>query len=347
MRISKEKALELFKMPLHDLLEEGDRIRKRLHPGGLVTFVIDRNINYTNVCINRCSFCAFWRDKGSMDAYVLTLDEIMRKIEETVEVGGTQILLQGGINPDLELDFYLNMLRSIKRRFSINIHAFSPPEIAYLADRYSMSVREIIAILRDAGLDSIPGGGAEILSDRIRRRISPGKIDSQRWLEVMYESHRLGMKTTATMMFGSVEEAVDIVEHLERIRNLQDETGGFTAFIPWTFQPGNTALGGTPLTSLEYLRVLAISRIFLDNIPNIQASWVTQGIPVAQFALRCGANDFGSTMLEENVVSSTGLSHLVYQDFRSHIENIVNAIKDAGFRPCQRDTFYNIIRYFD
>lgn len=347
MRISKEKGIELFKMPLLDVLKEADRIRENLHPEGIVTFVIDRNINYTNICINRCSFCAFWRDKNSRDAYVLTIDEVMSKVEETVNVGGTQILLQGGINPDLELDFYIDMFRAIKKRFSINIHGFSPPEIAYLADKYSLSVREIIGILKDAGLDSIPGGGAEILSDRVRKKISPRKINTQRWLDVMYEAHLSGMKTTATMMFGSVEEETDIIEHLEKIRDLQDKTGGFTAFIPWTFQPGNTILGGTPSTAVEYLRVLAISRVFLDNIPNIQASWVTQGISVAQFALRCGANDFGSTMLEENVVSSTGLRHFVSSDFKSCIEKIINAIRDAGFIPCQRDTFYNIIKRFN
>ncbi len=345
LRISPESAKELFHLPIHDLGEMADKIRREIHPEGIVTFVIDRNINYTNVCINRCRFCAFWRDRNDPEAYVLDMDTLLRKVEETIQAGGTQILIQGGINPDLDMDFYTKMLRAIKERFDINIHGFSPPEIWYLSRRHHLTLRETLMILKDAGLDSIPGGGAEILSDRVRERLSPRKIRSSEWLEVMEEAHRLGMKTTATMMFGAGEEIEDIIEHLEGIRRLQDRTGGFTAFIPWTYQPGNTGLGGRKATAMEYLRVLAISRIYLDNIKNIQASWVTQGMKVAQLALRFGANDFGSTMLEENVVSSTG-SRVAVSSPSETIEIIVNTIRSAGFIPCQRDTYYNIIRYW-
>ncbi len=350
-RISREEALDILRKT--DLLTLGflaDEMRKRLHQDNIVTFVVDRNINYTNVCINKCRFCAFYREKDSPDAYILSKDELFRKIEETLEQGGTQILIQGGLHPDLSLEFYTDMLRSIKARFEINIHGFSPPEIQYIASRAGKSVRETLSILRDAGLDSIPGGGAEILSDRIRQLISPKKIRKDRWLEVMEEAHGLGMRTTATMMFGTFETEEDIIEHLDAIRSLQDRTGGFTAFIPWTFQPGNTEIEAlrrnfghsrfNRATAVDYLRVLAFSRLYLDNIKNIQASWVTQGLKVAQVAVRFGANDFGSTMLEENVVRAAGVSYRVSK------EDIVNAISSAGFRAAQRDTYYNILRFF-
>ena len=360
-RITKAEGLRLFKKA--DILELGrmsDEIRNRLHPERIVTFIVDRNINYTNVCINRCLFCAFWRDENDPEAYILRKDELFSKTEETIRLGGTQILIQGGLNPKLNLDYYTNLLKELKSRFDINVHGFSPPEICYIADRSDLTIRETLKILKDAGLDSIPGGGAEILSDRVKEVISPRKIKSGRWLKVMEEAHKLGMKTTATMMFGSIEEAEDIIEHLNAVRNLQDKTGGFTAFIPWSFQPGNTALakgsnpplppftkggrGGIyklhPATAVEYLRILALSRIYLDNIKNIQASWVTQGLKLAQVALRFGANDFGSTMIEENVVASTGVRYKVSK------EDIINAIKHTGFRPAQRNTYYEIIRYF-
>ena len=361
-RITKEEGLRLFKKA--DILELGrmaDGIRNRLHPECIVTFIVDRNINYTNVCINRCLFCAFWRDENDPEAYILRKDELFSKTEETIRLGGTQILIQGGLNPKLNLDYYTNLLKELKSRFDINVHGFSPPEICYIADRSDLTIRETLKILKDAGLDSIPGGGAEILSDRVKEVISPRKIKSGRWLKVMEEAHKLGMKTTATMMFGSIEEAEDIIEHLNAVRNLQDKTGGFTAFIPWSFQPGNTALAKSleqrarskntsrithhasriyPATAVEYLRILALSRIYLDNIKNIQASWVTQGLKLAQVALRFGANDFGSTMIEENVVASTGVSYKVSK------EDIINAIKHTGFRPAQRNTYYEIIRYF-
>lgn len=351
MRIDREEAIRIFKnADLLEIGEEADNIRKTFHPEGIVTFIVDRNINYTNICINRCRFCAFFRDPDSPDAYLLTKDEIFRKIEETVSQGGTQILLQGGINPELEIDYYVDLLRSIKDRFSINIHGFSPPEIAYLSERHKITIRETLLTLRDAGLDSIPGGGAEILSDRVRDVLSPKKIRSSEWLKVMEEAHGIGMKTTATMMFGSIEEPEDIIEHLDSIRRLQDRTGGFTAFIPWSFQPGNTELGSRltvhgsrfyGATAIDYLRVLALSRIYLDNIKNIQASWVTQGLKLAQVALRFGANDFGSTMIEENVVRAAGVSYRVTK------VALIKAIKKAGFRPAQRDTYYNILSFFE
>jgi cyclic dehypoxanthinyl futalosine synthase len=327
------------------LLELGrmaDGARKSLHPGGVVTFVVDRNINYTNVCINRCRFCAFWRDVSDPEGYVLGREELHRKIEETLELGGTQILMQGGLHPGLGIDFYVDMLRDIKRRYRINVHGFSPPEIFHIAGKSHLTVRETIWVLGEAGLDSIPGGGAELLSDRVREAVSPRKIKSGQWLKVMREAHRIGMRTTATMMFGINERPEDIVEHLDAIRSLQDDTGGFTAFIPWTFQPGNTEFDSRlhPATGVDYLRVLALSRLYLDNVPNIQASWVTQGIKLAQVALRFGANDLGSTMIEENVVSAAGVSHRVSK------EEMIDAIKAAGFGAAQRDTCYNVLRSF-
>jgi len=363
-RITKRAALRLLKdAELLPLGEMADRIRKEMHPEGTVTFVVDRNINYTNVCINKCRFCAFYCDVDSPHAYLLSAEEIFRKIDETIALGGTQILLQGGLHPHLTMEYYLSLLKAIKARYPIAIHGFSPPEISYLAAKHDLTIRETLKILKEAGLDSIPGGGAEILSDRVREILSPRKIKSFTWLKVMEEAHLLGMRTTATMMFGSVEGPEDIIDHLDRIRELQDRTGGFTAFIPWSFQPGNTELGigdwGTGIgnrkksnphslspnpvnaaTAAEYLRVLALCRIYLDNIPNIQASWVTQGLKLAQIALRFGANDFGSTMIEENVVASTGVSYRVTKD------DILHAIRSAGFHPAQRDTCYNVIRRF-
>ena len=334
--------------------EMADRTRKGMHPEGIVTFVVDRNINYTNVCINKCRFCAFYCDAESPHSYLLSAEEIFSKIDETMALGGTQILLQGGLHPHLTMDYYLSLLKAIKARYPITIHGFSPPEIHYLAAKHDLTLRETLKMLKEAGLDSIPGGGAEILSDRVREIISPRKINSVTWLKVMEEAHLLGIRTTATMMFGSIEEPEDIVDHLDRIRELQDRTGGFTAFIPWSFQPGNTELSGQasagsgpsgltirrPATAVEYLKVLALSRIYLDNLRNIQASWVTQGLKLAQVALRFGANDFGSTMIEENVVASTGESYRVSRD------DILDAIRAAGFRPAQRDTCYNVIRRF-
>lgn len=351
-RITKKEALTILNSA--DLLGLGrmaDTVRKKLHPEGIVSFIIDRNINYTNVCINKCKFCAFYRDEDDPEAYVLSRRRLFSKIKETIALGGTQILIQGGLHPELDIDYYLDLLKAIKEKFDIHVHGFSPPEIYYMAGKAGFTLKKTIKLLQEAGLDSIPGGGAEILSDRIREQISPKKIGAKQWLQVMEEAHKLGMKTTATMMFGSVEEPEDIMEHLDSIRRLQDKTGGFTAFIPWSFQPGNTELSqGSgvrgqrslkskihPATAVDYLRVLALSRIYLDNVPNLQASWVTQGLKIAQVALRFGANDFGSTMLEENVVAAAGIKYKV------SIQDIINAIKAAGFQPAQRDMYYNLI----
>lgn len=363
-RLNKKEALSLLKsFDLLQLGERADQARKELHPERVVTFVVDRNINHTNICINKCKFCAFWRDKEDKDSYILSEDELFKKIEETINLGGTQILIQGGLHPDFNIEYYINLLSSIKSHFNINIHGFSPPEICYIADKSDLTINEALKILKSAGLDSIPGGGAEILSDRVREILSPRKIKSSSWLKVMEEAHRLGMRTTATMMFGSVEKPEDIIEHLDVIRTLQDKTKGFTAFIPWTFQTGNTELaqkseGTVPdlrteqsevvesglspwgATAVEYLRVLALSRLYLDNVQNIQASWVTQGLKIAEVALRFGANDFGSTMIEENVVASAGVS------FSVSMEDIIRTIKNAGFMPCQRDTYYKILKEF-
>lgn len=330
-------------LALHDhadllvLGELANRRRWELHPEPVVTFVSDRNINYTNVCISGCRFCAFFRPPGHPEGYVIHRDDLDQKIEETIALGGTQILLQGGMNPDLHLDYYVDLLTYMKRRFSIHIHGFSPSEIVYLAQLSSLSVKETIQKLMDAGLDSIPGGGAEILVDAVRQSISPNKCTADQWLEVMRTAHGLGLKSSATMMFGHVETKHHIIEHLIKLRDLQDETGGFTAFIPWTFQPENTRIPVKPLTAAAYLRVLAISRLVLDNIPNLQVSWVTQGDKIAQLALAFGANDFGSTMIEENVVAAAGVS------FRLPRSEIVRLIEDAGYTAHQRDCFYHVI----
>ena len=344
-RLTDAEAAALLRCgDLTALGQAANAVRQRLHPGNIVTFVADRNINYTNICVSRCKFCAFWREKR--DGYVLSRDELAGKIRETVEAGGTQILLQGGLHPDLRLDFYTDMLKFIKGNFDIHVHAFSPPEIIHFARLNGMPVRAVIAELREAGLDSIPGGGAEILSDAVRSSVSPHKCAADEWISVMREAHLLGMRTTATMMFGHAETRSDRVEHLRRIRDLQDETKGFMAFIPWTFQPGNTALAaeiaathdeGPPAGGFEYLRMLAVSRLYLDNVANIQASWVTQGLKIAQLALFFGANDMGSTMMEENVVRATGL------DFRANAGEMVHAIRSAGFIPARRETLYNVL----
>jgi cyclic dehypoxanthinyl futalosine synthase len=341
-RLAAEEGLVLFRQA--DLLTLGELangVRKRMHPERLVTFVVDRNINYTNVCVNKCAFCAFYRDADSTEAYVLTREDIFKKIEETIAQGGTQILMQGGVHPDLGLEYFEELFSAIKARFTIQIHSLSPAEITFLAKKSDIGILDTLKRLRAAGLDSIPGGGAEILVDRVRKKVSPNKIRWRQWADVMKAAHQLGMPSTATMMFGSVETDKEIVEHLVRLRDIQDETGGFTAFIPWTYQPGNTKLGGKSATAVEYLKVLALSRIMLDNFDNVQASWVTQGAKIAQIALEFGANDFGSTMIEENVVAAAGVT------FRMTKQEIVNLIKDAGYCPAQRDTTYHILKRED
>ncbi len=337
-RLGPDEGLDLFRNAgLLTLGELANAVRKRLHPERLVTFIVDRNINYTNICVNRCKFCAFYRDADSPEAYILSKEEIFKKIEETLAQGGTQILMQGGVHPDLGIEYFEDLFSSIKSRFTIQIHSLSPAEISFLAQKGALSVLDTLKRLRASGLDSIPGGGAEILVDRVRKKVSPNKIRWRQWAEVMRTAQKIGMPTTATMMFGSLETDKEIIEHMVRLREVQDETGGFTAFIPWTYQPGNTELGGRSATAVEYLKVLALSRIMLDNFDNIQASWVTQGAKIAQVALEFGANDFGSTMIEENVVAAAGVS------FRMTKQEILNVIRDAGYVPAQRDTRYKIL----
>ncbi len=340
--LSFEEALRLFELPLPVVGRIADEIRRR-KCGDLVTFVIDRNINYTNVCVSKCKFCAFYARRKE-EEYVLSKEEIIKKIGEAVSLGATQILMQGGLNPDLSLEWFEDLFREIKSRFpNVDLHSLSAPEIDFIARNEGMSVREVIERLRNAGLDSIPGGGAEILVDRVRRVISPNKVSADGWLKVMRTAHELGMKTTATMMFGHVESDEDIVEHLFKLRDLQSETGGFTAFIPWTFQPKRTELESLvrePAPPTRYLRVLAISRIVLHNFRNIQASWLTQGFEVATLALKFGANDFGGVMLEENVIRATG------KPFRpARVEEIVKAINSIGRPAAIRDTYYRIMKY--
>ncbi len=339
-RLSREEAILLWKeADLYTLGFLARKVRFRLHPDRIVTYIVDRNINYTNICISGCKFCAYYRPPGDPEGKVLSFDELARKIEETIALGGIQILLQGGLHPELPLEFYEEMLHFIKTRFPhIHVHGFSPPEIVHFSHISGLSVEDVLKRLIKAGLNSIPGGGAEILVDRVRKQISPNKCSAKEWLEVMQIAHNLGLKTTATMMFGHIETIEERIEHLEKIRYLQDKTGGFTAFICWPFQPGKTTQLITPKTlPIEYLKVVAISRIFLDNIPNIQASWVTQGPKVAQVALEFGANDFGSTMIEENVVAAAGVSH------RLSIKEIENIIRDAGYEPRRRKMDYSIL----
>lgn len=339
--LSRAEALSLFQeAELTTLGRLADGVRRRLHPENVVTFVVDRNVNYTNVCVSRCRFCAFYRDENAPDAYLLDREEICRKIEELVAAGGTQLLMQGGLHPALGIEYFEDLFRLIKARFpALQVHSLSPAEISHVAGLSGLTLEQAIRRLRAAGLDSIPGGGAEILVDSVRREISPDKIGWEEWAAVMREAARQGMPTTATMMFGSRERAGDIVEHLFRVRELQAEGGTFTAFIPWSYQPGNTELGGETATGVEYLRVVALARIVLDNIPNIQASWVTQGSRLAQVALLFGANDLGGTMLEENVVAAAGCS------FRMERSEMTALIRDAGFRPARRTTYYDTIEY--
>jgi cyclic dehypoxanthinyl futalosine synthase len=337
-RLSTAEALTLYKEgTLHDLGMLANEIRKRLHPDPVVTYIIDRNINYTDICISACKFCAFYKPPEDDAGTVISFAELGTKIRETQELGGTQILLQGGLHPDKPLEFYEEMLRFIKT-FNIHIHGFSPPEICHFANLSHLSVAQVLKRLQEAGLDSIPGGGAEILVDRVRATASPRKCSAAEWLGVMEEAHNLGMRTTATMMFGHIETLEERLEHLDRIRALQDRTGGFTAFIPWPFQPDNTALAHLPKASgFAYLKMLAMSRIFLDNIDNIQASWVTQGPKIAQISLFFGANDFGSTMIEENVVAAAGVS------FRLSEAEIRRLVEGAGFVPQQRRMDYSFV----
>lgn len=344
-RISPPEALLLYRLPLHTLGALADARRCLLHAelyegcgNKIVTYIIDRNINYTNVCNVYCKFCAFYRTEKDADSYVLSLEEIDQKLDELSAIGGVQVLMQGGHHPKLGIDHYLTLLNHIREKYPhINIHGFSPPEITHFAQVFGMSVREVILRFREAGLGSIPGGGGEILVDRVRNRIAPLKCNSHQWLEVMRTAHELGMYSSATMMFGHVETVEERIEHLQRLRDLQDETQGFTAFICWTFQAENTKLRAEPVGTAEYLRMQALSRIFLDNITNLQSSWVTQGPRIGQIALKYGANDFGSVMMEENVVSKAGTTFSLSQG------NIEQLIHTAGYEPKQRNTWYQLL----
>jgi len=308
------------------------------HPDGRVTYVIDRNVNYTNVCTSKCRFCAFYREAGDEDAYVLPYETIFAKVAELVEHDGTQLLMQGGLHPDLKIGWFEELFRELKSRFpQVQVHSLSPAEVVHIAFVSGLGMRECLERLQAAGLDSVPGGGAEVLVDSVRSEISPNKIGWRQWAEVMETAHALDMRTTATMMFGSRESLEDIVEHLFRVREIQSRTGGFTAFIPWTFQPDNTELGGDTASGVEYLRVLAVARLVLDNIDNIQASWVTQGARMAEVALFFGANDLGGTMLEENVVAAAGCS------FRISRDEICDLVRGAGFEAARRDTLYRTL----
>jgi len=336
-RIDAEAALLLLEHEeLTTLGAMADLVRRRKHADGVVSYIIDRNINYTNFCNAFCSFCAFYRPPHHDEGYVLPVEEIENKIRETYDLGGNQILLQGGHNPKLEIEWYEQLFRRLKQTFpDLWLHALSPPEIHHIRRVSRIGLGETIRRLREAGLDSIPGGGAEILVDSVRRRLAKNKCSAQEWLDVMEEAHRQGMRSTATMMFGHVETRADRVEHLAKVRDLQDRSGGFTAFICWTYQSENTELGGREVTTAEYLRTLAVARVFLDNVDNLQASWVTQGPKLAGASLAFGCNDMGSTMIEENVVSAAGTAHAMNEP------EIVAAIRDAGFTPRRRDMTYS------
>jgi len=344
-RISAADALDLFHAPLNELGElanfRRNRAKRQAYDGRgneIVTFIIDRNINYTNVCNVYCKFCAFYRTEKDADHYVLSHAEIDAKLDELSAAGGTQVLLQGGHHPKLGIDFYLELLGHMREKYPhINIHGFSPPEFNHFAEVFRMPMREVIAKFKEAGLGSIPGGGGEILVDAVRNRIAPLKCNSDQWLKVMEIAHDLGLKSSATMMFGHVETPEERIEHLQRLRDQQDSTCGFTAFICWTFQPENTVLKAPKAGAAEYLRTQAIARIYLDNFENVQSSWVTQGPDIGQVALKYGANDFGSVMMEENVVSSAGTS------FRLTAENIKSLIREAGYEPRQRNNWYRLL----
>jgi cyclic dehypoxanthinyl futalosine synthase len=339
-RVGAEEALSLYRhASTSELGRLADGIRARMHPARQVTYIIDRNVNYTNVCVAKCNFCAFYRPVGSTEGYVLGFDDVFRKIDETIAVGGEQLLLQGGHNPDLPLSWYEDLFRAIKERYpGFKLHALSPPEVIHLSRLSQRPVPEIIERLIAAGLDSIPGGGAEILVDRVRTLLHCySKATADEWLSVMRDAHRAGLRTTATMMYGTVETDEERLEHLLRLRSLQDETGGFTAFITWSYQPEHTALGGGEATGIDYLRTLAIARIVLDNFDNLQASWVTQGGKVGQLSLSFGANDMGSVMIEENVVRAAGASYCM-----DEVE-IVRNIEDAGFTAKRRNMHYDIL----
>jgi len=340
LRLTPSDALDLYlHAPTALLGRLADDVRRRKHPGGVVTYIIDRNVNYTNVCVARCRFCAFYRPVGSAEGYTLGFDEIFRKIDETIALGGGQLLLQGGHNPDIPIEWYEDLFRRVKERYpDFRLHALSPPEVIHISRLSQLPVPEVIARLVRAGLDSIPGGGAEILVDRVRKILNCyNKATADEWLDVMRHAHRAGLRTTATMMYGTVETPEERLEHLFRLRELQDETGGFTAFITWSYQPQHTELGGVEASGIEYLRTLAMARLVLDNFDNLQASWVTQGGKVGQLSLAYGANDMGSVMIEENVVRAAGAEYCM-DEFE-----VVRNIENAGFAAKRRNMHYDIL----
>ncbi|MEO8681864.1 MAG: cyclic dehypoxanthinyl futalosine synthase [Vicinamibacterales bacterium] len=339
-RLTADEALQLYRhAPTYWLGRMADLVRRRKHPEGVVSYIIDRNVNYTNVCVARCNFCAFYRQVGSAQGYVLGFEEIFRKIDETRALGGGQLLLQGGHNPDLPIKWYEDLFRAVKERYpDFKLHALSPPEVIHISRTSRLPVPQVIERLMAAGLDSIPGGGAEILVDRVRKVLNCyNKATADEWLDVMRHAHRAGLKTTATMMYGTVETDEERLEHMLRLRALQDETAGFTAFIAWSYQPEHTELGGGEATGIEYLRTLAIARLVLDNFDNLQASWVTQGGKVGQLSLAFGANDMGSVMIEENVVRAAGAVYCM-----DEVE-IVRNVEDAGFMAKRRNMHYDIL----
>jgi cyclic dehypoxanthinyl futalosine synthase len=339
-RVTRDEALDLYlNAPTARLGRMADDVRRRKHPGDVVTYIIDRNVNYTNVCVARCRFCAFYREVGSSDGYALGFDEIYAKIDETIALGGGQLLLQGGHNPDIPLQWYEDLFTSVKARYpAFRLHALSPPEVIHISRMSKLPVPAVIDRLIAAGLDSIPGGGAEILVDRVRKILNCyNKATADEWLDVMRHAHRAGLRTTATMMYGTVETVEERLEHLFRLRDLQDETGGFTAFIAWSYQPEHTELGGAEATGIEYLRTLALSRIVLDNFDNVQASWVTQGGKVGQLSLAYGANDMGSVMIEENVVRAAGAEYCM-DEFE-----VVRNIEAAGRVAKRRNMHYDVL----
>jgi cyclic dehypoxanthinyl futalosine synthase len=347
-RISEEEAVTLLlSRGLVAVGHAADELRRRKTDPDRITFIVDRNLNYTNICVTDCDFCAFYRRPGDRnEGYLLPKPVIFKKIEETLAMGGTGLLMQGGHHPDLGIDYYEDLFRSIKARYKIHLHALSPPEIQHIARRSKLTVWETLSRLRDAGLDSIPGGGGEILVDRVRDIIAPKKTKSTEWLDVMRHAHKLGMSTTATMMYGHVETIEERVEHMRRVREVQDETRGFRAFISWTFQRDGNRLSEQVTdeqmpTSFDYLLTQAVSRIYLDNVDHIQSSWVTQGLKIGQVALGFGADDMGSVMIEENVVSAAGTTH------RTSTEELVHLIKAMGKTPVQRDTLYRDVKVWN
>ena len=343
-RLNLEEGILLFSCDLLSLGKAATLVRDRLHPGGVITFIVDRNVSYTNACFIDCDFCAFYRRPRDPEAYTLTMDQIFEKIQELVDIGGTQVLIQGGVNPELGLDFYLEMIRRVHERFpQVHIHSLSVVEIDFIAKKEKMPLKDVLIRLKEAGLNSIPGGGAEILVERVRKLISPKKIDSDGWIDFHRTAHQVGLRSTATMVFGHVETIEERVIHLERLRLLQDETGGFRAFIPWTLSPHGTPRMSQfePVGGADYLRTLAVSRLFLDNVKSIQSGWLTEGLKMGQVGLAFGANDIGGTLIEDKVLEPTGI------EVKTRPEDLIRLIKEAGYIPAQRNTNYEILQIFN